>query len=131
MKTRTIRQSVSFAASPSELYTMFLSSAVHAAFTGAPARISGKIGGRFTVYDGYATGRNVALIPGKKIVQSWRASDWPEGVESLLTLTLTAARTGCRLTMVHSGVPSDQVDSIAQGWKDYYWTPIKELLKNR
>lgn len=130
MKTRTIKQTATFPVPPTVIYGMFMSSKTHAAFTGAPAVISTKVGGRFTVYDGYASGRNQTLEPGKKIIQTWRAADWPEGTESLLTITLTPIRSGCRFTMVHSGVPADQAASIRQGWLDYYWTPLKEMLKN-
>ncbi|MBM2832567.1 MAG: YndB domain-containing protein, partial [Dehalococcoidia bacterium] len=51
----------------------------HAKFTGDSATISREIGGKFTAYGDYAEGINLELVPDKKVVQSWRGSDWPEG----------------------------------------------------
>ena len=51
----------------------------HAKFTGAKARISREIGGKIQAYEGYVDGVNLEIVPNRKIVQSWRGSDWPEG----------------------------------------------------
>jgi uncharacterized protein YndB with AHSA1/START domain len=59
------------------VYDALMSSRHHAKFTGAPASISKKEGGSFSVFGDYATGNNLELIPGKKIVQTWRADNWP------------------------------------------------------
>ncbi|MGA2318205.1 MAG: hypothetical protein ABSG71_17760 [Thermodesulfobacteriota bacterium] len=48
MKTKTIRQSITFKASPHEVYDALMDSRKHAKFTGAKARISRKVGGKFT-----------------------------------------------------------------------------------
>ncbi len=101
----------------------------HARFTGAPARISRRVGGAFGVYGDGLTGRNLELVPGRKIVQSWRSSDWPEGVMSKATFRLTPVAGGTRLTFTHSGVPARHRASIARGWRTYYWEPMREMLE--
>ena len=50
--TRAIQQSVTLKASPDELYETFLDSKKHATMTGAQAKISRTIGGRFTAFGG-------------------------------------------------------------------------------
>lgn len=35
---------------------------------------------------------------------------------------------GTRLIFVHSDVPDDLADDLAQGWIDFYWTPLKAYL---
>ncbi len=129
MKARTIKQKVTFRASAHEVYDALMDSKKHASFTGGAAKISRKVGGSFSVYDGYAFGKNLELIEDRKIVQSWRASDWEEGVVSEVSFILQQTKTGCTLEFSHKGVPSDQVASIKQGWTDFYWIPMKELLK--
>jgi hypothetical protein len=47
------------------------------------------------------------------------------GVE--LTLKVKGNKT--ELTMVHSSVPAEQAKEYAQGWKDYYWEPLKEYFR--
>jgi activator of HSP90 ATPase len=125
---KTIRQTVTLQAAPLDVYEALMDSRTHAAFTGSPARISPRVGGRFTTYDGYAEGRNLELIPGRKIVQSWRASDWPEGHYSTVTVALARRGAGTRLTFTQAGVPDDQAAAVRQGWIEFYWDPLKTLL---
>ena len=129
MTTRKIRQSVSFKASPHDAYEALMDSKKHAKFTGGKASISRKVGGKFSAFDGYAEGVNLQLVPDKKIVQSWRTSDWPEGQYSKVTFLFKEIVGGTHLTFSQTGVPEEQYDEIAQGWRDYYWAPMKEMLE--
>jgi activator of HSP90 ATPase len=130
VKTRTIRQVVTFRARPNDVYDALMTTREHAAFTGAPARISPKVGGTFTAWDGYIQGRNLELVRGKKIVQAWkpREENWPTEYYSTVTYELTAIPTGTRLTFTHSGVPIEHAGPLARGWKDHYWAPLKTYL---
>jgi uncharacterized protein YndB with AHSA1/START domain len=76
MKTKTLRQNVTFKASPKEVYDMLMVSKKHAALSGEPAKISNKVGGKFTAWGSHISGFNLALQPGRKIVQAWRATGW-------------------------------------------------------
>ena len=129
MKTRTIRQSVTFKASPNEVYETLMDSKKHSALTGSPARISRRAGDKFSIYGGDIEGVNLELVPDHKIVQSWRYSDWPEGHYSQATFSLKGVPGGARLTFTQTGVPAEFYDDISQGWRDYYWTPMKDLLE--
>jgi activator of HSP90 ATPase len=130
MKTKTIRQRIAFKASPHDVYEMLMNATQHSHFTGASARISRKVGGAFSVYDGYATGKNLTLIKDKKIVQTWRTTEWEEGHYSTVEFLLSPSRRGCILTFTQKDVPLDQYAALQQGWKDYYWTPMKKMLEN-
>jgi activator of HSP90 ATPase len=129
MKTRTIRQSVTIKASPHDVYEALMDSKKHSTFTGDKAVISREVGGRFSAFDGYAEGVNLELVPDKKIVQTWRASDWPEGSYSKVTFALQAAAGGTQLTFIQTGIPEEFADDVLQGWQDYYWAPLKEMLE--
>src|SRR4030043_561347 len=126
---KTIRQSITFEATPHEVYEALMNSRSHARFTGAKARISRKVGGKFIAYDGYIEGVNLNLVPNKKIVQSWRGSDWPKGHYSRATFSLKKVKNGTHLTFTQSGVPDQYYNDISQGWRDYYWKPMKEMLE--
>ena len=57
--------------------------------TGAKAKASKKVGAAFSAWDGYIVGKNVELVPGKRIVQSWRTSEFgPNDPDSTITVTL-------------------------------------------
>jgi activator of HSP90 ATPase len=91
--------------------------------------MSRAVGGRFSAFSGYATGVNVELVKDRKIVQTWRASDWPKGAESTVAFSLTKSRGGkTRLTFSQAGVPDEFVKEITQGWHDNYWKPLREYL---
>jgi activator of HSP90 ATPase len=127
----TIRQKITLRISPERLFSLFLDGKEHAAFTGAPARISKKAGASFRVMD-FATGRNLQLVPGKQIVQSWRADDWGSSdPDSLLILNFAKAPGGATLEMIHAGVPEREAKNLDEGWRDYYWKPLKSYLANR
>ncbi len=122
----TIRQSATIpGVTPRRLYDAFLDSRQHSAMTGGRARMSAVVGDRWTAWDGSLGGENVELVPGKKIVQTWRGDDFPAGHHSRLTLTFAKAPTGTKVTLVQTDVPDDLQASYAQGWRDYYWTPMK------
>ena len=129
MKTKTLRQSATFGATPHEVYEMLMDSRKHSKFTGGKASISRRIGGKFTVYGDYIQGINLELVPNKKIVQSWRGSDWPRGHDSKVTFSLRRIKRGTRLTFRQSGLPEKFYKDISQGWRDFYWKPMKEMLE--
>lgn len=126
---KTIKHSVHFDATPHDVFDALMDSKKHAEFTGADARIDRKVGGTFSVWDGYANGRTLELVEDRKIVQTWRADDWPDGHESSVTFELNADDKGTQLNFTHENIPDNCVQDIETGWKDYYWEPMKEFFK--
>lgn len=126
--TKPIRQTVEFSASPHEVYEALMDSKKHAEFTGSAARISRKVNGEYSAYDGYITGRNLELIPDQKIVQEWRAVDWEPGQSSQVTFELTAIPTGTRLDFTHTGLPEGTEEEFTRGWIDNYWEPMQKMF---
>lgn len=125
-----IRQSVTITAPPAEVFNALMESKKHAAVTGSPASISPRVGGRFTAWDGYIHGKNLELDKGKRIVQEWSTTEWPEGYPpSKLEILLAPTGKGTKLTMVHTKVPKDQRDDYAEGWMSCYWEPMKAYFE--
>lgn len=131
LKTKTIRQKALLPATPERVFATLMSSREHGEFTGSPASISKKPGGKFSVYDGWASGKNLSLKPGKLIQQTWTATDWPKGAESQVTIELKRTVKGIetQLTLIHEGVPAEFADDIAKSWEEFYWEPLKKYLK--
>lgn len=131
MAQRILRQTRTFNTISINLYEAIMDSRKHAKFTGAPAKVSTKVGGKFFAHGGYCYGENLELLPGKKIVQSWRASDWPEGMYSKVTFAFSTAGKGkTKLTFTQSGIPIDQFEDIKKGWIDFYWDPLAKMFEN-
>ncbi len=132
MKTGTIRQSVVLPGPPDEVYRALMTTKGHEGFTGAPARISSRVGGSFMAWGGYIHGKNLELVPGRRIVQSWRPGEdgWPSRHLSKVSFVLVRARNGTRLRFTHSGVPLDHVGHLSDGWKESYWQPLAKYLRS-
>src|SRR5687768_17315012 len=112
-------------ASVSDIYNDWLSSEGHEAMTGNPANVDGKVGGKFTAWDGYIFGSTVELDPHKRIVQAWRTTEFPDDApDSRLEILFEETATGTKVTLIHSNMPVDQVDSYRQGWEDFYFKPM-------
>jgi activator of HSP90 ATPase len=126
---KTIKQTATFKASPHDVYELLMDSKKQAELEGGEAKISRKVGGKFTISSGDIEGTNLELVPDQKIVQSWRYGDWPEGHYSTATFSLEKTDKGTRLTFTQTDVPDDKYEDIKQGWKDYYWTPMKAMLE--
>ncbi len=131
MKTRTIKQTIILAATPHEIFEMWMDSEKHAQITGSAAEIGRYVGSEFSTFDNYSTGQTLELVADKKIVQIWGASDWPPDHYSTLTLELTAVNGKTKLVFTQKGVPEDQYEEIRQGWYDYYWDRLKEIFAER
>lgn len=130
VKFAVIRQTAVIDAPPGRVYEAYLDPKKHAEFTGSPATGSPKVGGKFTAGDGYISGRYTELKDGKKIVHEWKTTEWPAGYPvSFVELTFKPKGKGTVLTMVHSKVPADQADYYADGWKEYYWEPLRRYFK--
>ncbi len=129
MKFEVIKQTVLIDASPEEVYDAYVDPKKHAEFTGSPATGSPKVGGRFTTWDGYSSGKYIELERGKRVVHEWITTEWPAGYPpSIVELTLKRKGSKTELTMVHSKAPAEQSSDYAEGWKDYYWEPLKKYF---
>jgi activator of HSP90 ATPase len=121
-----IRQEVDLDASPEKVYEALLDQATFAAFSGAKAEIHREVGGAFSLFEGHIVGRNVELVPNRRVVQAWRAVTWPEGVYSIARFELTPSGGGTHVVFEHTGFPEDQRDHLAQGWQEHYWDRLRK-----
>jgi activator of HSP90 ATPase len=130
--SKTIHQTVTFRASPDALFDTYLSSRKHSAATGAKAVMSRRVGATFSAHAGHLHGRNLAVVPKRLIVQSWRASNWKKrDLDSTLVLVFSRVPGGGRISMTHVNVPAANAASLTRGWDDYYWKPWKKYLRHR
>jgi activator of HSP90 ATPase len=130
MTTKTIRQTITFKASPREVYDMIMDSSKHESLSGEMARISKKVGGAFVAWNGHISGINLVLKPGEKIVQAWRATGWWEDHYSIAIFDIQKVPTGTKLKFTQIGVPPHRYSGHYRGWIEAYWTPMKEVFAN-
>ncbi|MHB8878583.1 MAG: SRPBCC domain-containing protein [Myxococcaceae bacterium] len=112
-------------ARPERIYNAWLDGDEHGRFTGGGATVDPMVGGSFTAWDGYIVGKNLVLEPHRRIVQSWRSTDFPEGApDSKLELLLDEEGNGTRITLRHSNLPEGQGKGYQDGWSEHYFVPM-------
>ena len=123
---KTIRQTATIrGATPHDIYETLMDSKKHAKLSGSRTTVSRRVGGAFKVGKDLE-GKHIALSSGKKIVQTWRANNWPKGVYSKATFALARAPGGTRITFTQTGVPNEFYREISSGWREYYWEPLRK-----
>jgi activator of HSP90 ATPase len=124
-----IEQEIMLNASPKRIYDALLDSRQFSEFTaGGPAEISQDAGGVFSCFGGMITGRNIELVPGQRIVQAWRAGNWPDGKYSIVKFELTAEGSGAKLRLHQDGYPEEGREHLESGWQKMYWDPLKKYI---
>ena len=104
---KTLTQKVVFKnTTPEQLYDLYMDAKLHSLVTGDTAKITKKEGAAFTAYGNYIKGKNLQLVPGKLIVQSWRGSDFKKSdMDSTFILQFEKKGNDAVLHMVHANVP--------------------------
>jgi activator of HSP90 ATPase len=122
----TIDVSTLLPASPEVVYRAWIDSEAHGKFTGSPAHIDPNVGGVYSAWDGYISGETLTLEPFRRIVQSWRTTDFPEDApDSHLEVLIEAVGAETSLRLIHTGIPDGQSDEYRSGWNDYYFEPMR------
>jgi activator of HSP90 ATPase len=112
-----------------KIYEAWLDSKEHSAFTNSEAIIDPRIGGEFSAWDGYITGKTISLEPFTRIIQSWRTTDFEDhDPDSRLEVTFETMDSGCKVMLNHTGLPDGSKDEYIKGWEDYYFEPMQEYF---
>lgn len=114
------------------VYRAWLDPGEHGAIIEAAAEIEAGVQGKFSLWDGYITGRTLQLDPPRRIVQAWRTTEFPEGSpDSRLEIRLEPDGSGTRLTLVHSDIPDGQGAGYEEGWKENYFIPMQAYFSGK
>ena len=130
MKTETIQQTETFNCSTLQLYNALLNSELHSKFTQSICEISDVVGGKYSAYDGYILGENLAFEPHTKIIQTWQAGDedWPSNHFSTITFLLKEKGDKTVLEFTHKDIPVGLGNRYAKGWREHYWDKMRETF---
>jgi activator of HSP90 ATPase len=135
-----IHQEVVFKATPDRVYGVLTDAALFDKVVQAsgamqamgikpsPVQISAELGGAFSMFGGYITGRHIAMSPGVRLVQAWRSRSWAPHIYSIARFELAAQSDGTRLSFDHTGFPNDDAMGLATGWHAHYWVPMAKVL---
>jgi len=128
----SIKLSVTVPVEPKMVYQAWLNSREHSAFTNSKAEIEKKVGSDFTAGDGYISGTNELLHMNKRIVQTWRTTDFSEENEdSTLEVRLQKVDKGTKVSIIHTGLPDNSGSEYKKGWRDNYLKPMKSYFEEK
>ncbi|KAI1436465.1 activator of Hsp90 ATPase [Xylaria sp. CBS 124048] len=132
VNTTTLSEQEEFRTTATELYQTFTDPQRLTAFTRAPPkRFDGaKVGGGWELFDGNVAGEYTELSEPKKIVQTWRLKQWPEGHYSQQTINFDQNDVdGVTVMRVEwTGVPVGQEEVTKRNWDEYYVRSIKKTF---
>lgn len=111
-------------ATPEQVYELLTNGAKFGDVTGQPGKGGGTQGAYFSLFGDWLEGRQVELVPGERISQAWRFTDWEPGVYSMVRLTLTRDGDGTKLVVDQDGVPNDVHEHVRTNWTAFYFDPF-------
>src|ERR1700730_1516115 len=126
--TTSIGQTVTFNASPHDVYEMIMDSKKHESLSGEKASISREGGGAFKAGGEHVSGFHLELQPVRKIVRAWRSRAWWSDHYSIATFDLRKVDSRTELRFTQIGVPPHRFDGHSRGWIETYWQPMQELF---
>ncbi len=126
MKKDALRVSTTLPIAPTTLYLGWLDSATHSSMTGGTAKIEPQVGSKFSAWNGYITGKLITLDLGRRIVMSWRTTDFPrDASDSRVEIHFEALGGNTRVTILHTEIPEGQGEKYRSGWNDKYFGPMR------
>lgn len=119
-------------ASAAQIYSDWLSSDGHEAITGGEADASDAVGASYTAWDGYIWGENLELDSNKRIVQSWRTSEFDDSAEDsrIEVLLESISENETKFTLIHSNIPDGDREKYSDGWEQHYFEPMLNYYTN-
>lgn len=116
-------------ATAKQIYKSWLSTQRHSKMTGSPAFVSDKVGDTFKAWNGYITGKNVALESYNKIVQSWRTNDFDaDETDSQIEISLSEYNGETTITLNHTNLP-ESGEHYKKGWEESYFKPMRNYFE--
>ncbi|MGG4489395.1 SRPBCC domain-containing protein [Metabacillus idriensis] len=129
MNNTVIHQEIKFNTDAKKIYEALTDSKQFSELSGgAPAEIHPEAGGSFSLFGGMISGRNIELIPNKRIVQAWRPGNWEEGLYSIVKIEFIEKGSETILMFDHTAFPEEQREHLDAGWHANYWQPLQTYL---
>lgn len=112
-------------ASPERVYAAWIDGGEHSEFTGGEAIIDAREGGKHSAWSGYIEGTFLELEPGKRLVMTWRTTEFDEAdADSHVVVRFMPDGGGTRIELVHTGLPPGSAQKYTTGWREFYFVPM-------
>lgn len=127
---KAIKMTVNLPVSPKEAFDLLTNSKKIEAWSGQAGKVASKVGGKVEVFGKWAKGKVLEYKPAKSLSYTWIVGDWKK--PSIVKYKFTKTKTGTKIFLSHSNLPSDkEVKDHMTGWDEYFFSPMKEYLKKQ
>lgn len=114
-------------ASPEEVFEALTNSELIQIWSGDEAKMTATVGATFSLWGGQMYGVNLEVVKNKKLVQEWSYDQWAQA--SKVTFNIKAKGKKTMLELIHEDVPEKSVNSISDGWDEYYLGSMKDMFE--
>ena len=126
MKREALRVTSTIPVAPTTLYFAWIDSEHHSSMTGGAAKLEPVVGAKYSAVGGYVTGKLVILDLGRRIVMSWRTTDFPrDAADSRVEVHFETLGPSTRILILHTEIPEGQSEQYKTLWNDKYITPMR------
>lgn len=126
MKKEALRVTSTIPVAPTTLYFAWIDSTHHSSMTGQAAKIDPVVGAKYSACNGYVTGKLVILDLGRRIVESWRTTDFPrDAADSRVEVHFETLGLSTRILILHTEIPEGQSEKYKALWNERYITPMR------
>uniref|UniRef100_A0A383VZK0 Activator of Hsp90 ATPase AHSA1-like N-terminal domain-containing protein n=1 Tax=Tetradesmus obliquus TaxID=3088 RepID=A0A383VZK0_TETOB len=133
---RSVSMTEKFYARSQDIFECFTVQGRIQAFTQSAALVQPQPGGTFSWFNGNITGTFQELVPGQRLVMSWRFNSWEEGCLSKVEVELSEPEPGNTvLQLKHTGLPEadkfghgDVQEQVEQGWRGQIFNRIRAVF---
>jgi uncharacterized protein YndB with AHSA1/START domain len=113
------------------IYAAWLDSAAHERMTGGESvLVQERVGSSYAAWDAHASGKILELEPGRRIVQSWRTTEFlPSEPDSRVELHLRDVPGGCDVMILHTEIPQGLAEKYEDGWRTHVLLPMSRYFR--
>ena len=129
-KDYSIRTTYVVYASPDKVFEALTDPGIIAAWGGGFSIVEQEEGGRFELFDGWASGKVICFNPGKELSYSWKVKEWDKKTpHSVVRYLFKPHPAGTEIVLTHTELPSqEEADTYAMGWVDKVLDPLNEYF---
>lgn len=130
--SKEINHKVELSCKAEQAFEAWLDAKRHGDMIDGQAEIDPTLGGKFSIWEDAVIGKTTLVDRGNlQIDQEWRYAydDWPASEPSKIGLWFEdKGDDNCVLHFTQTDIPEKYFLDIEQGWKDYYWKPMREYF---
>jgi activator of HSP90 ATPase len=124
---KNYKQYIKIDAEPEDVYACLTNPFTIELWSDMKAKMEAREGTEFELFDGDIAGKILELEPNKKVVQQWYFGD--QETPSIVTFKIHPDKGKVSLELIHTNIPDEVYEEMAEGWKKYYLGRIKEFLE--